>query len=159
MGFRQQPQCSWKTSTLQVERVPSNSTAETLCRTVGMYLPPHMLSSCLHTVNYPTVSRASSTQFPPGSVDSDSFVSPVSGSSLPPGHTGSAQAHTSISHVTISSLTCKLFFLCTSSNLPSKCPPHCKVIFSKATLMLSVRSLVTVSVHSLQDQSTLVKPH
>lgn len=84
MGFKQQPQCSWETSTLQVERVPSNSTAETLCRTVGMYLPPHTLSSCLHTVNYPTVSRASITQFPPGSVHSDSFVSPVSGSSLPP---------------------------------------------------------------------------
>lgn len=73
-------------------------------------------------------------------------------SSLPPGHTASAQAHTSISHITISSLACKLFFLCTSSNLPSKCPPRCKVIFSKATLMLSVRGLVTISVHSLQDQ-------
>lgn len=77
----------------------------------------------------------------------------------PPGHTASAQAHSSISHVTISSLACKLFFLCNSSNLASKCPPHCKVIFSKATLMLSVRGLVTTSVHSLQDQSTLLKLH
>lgn len=65
------------------ERVPSNSTAETLSRTVGIYFPPHTLSSCLHTVNYPTVSHASITQFPPRSGDSDSFVCPVSDSALP----------------------------------------------------------------------------
>lgn len=46
----------------------------------------------------------------------------------------------------------KLFFLCNSCSLPSNHSPPCKMLFSKATVILWVLSLVTVILHSFQDQ-------
>lgn len=111
----------------------------------------HTFNSLFNT-QLPNCQSCLQIQVSLNSNDSNALTSLVSISSWPSMYIALAQAPTSVSHIK-PALVFKLFFLCELANLPSNHSLHCRVMYSKLSMILLLPlGLTTIIFHSFQDQ-------